>query len=335
MKKCEIHLVYKIIGLDGRPYIGISSLKNLGNRKSAHKNKKASMLGDNFIIEPIYMSTDRLHIEQMEEFFIEDYDSYNNGHNLTRNGKGNHNNTEKFNTYGYKFSDASKHKMRVARLKLRDEGKLTTEHLNTPENREKNRERMIKYNKTRTTQYPIEKYKMFDIYSELLKFEIDDIKFISRDTKCKNKRYFSTYSGAAMHYFVDVYGISYQCVLDILRNRSYRNNSTCVNQMLTWSQVTKMREDFNNKIPLPPNFCVIPSKIFNTHLEAYAAKNHIKFNRCRSNFINILQDKKGKYTNERNQAIRATYRSDDIGWVEKVSRCFKIETSEVFKILSN
>jgi hypothetical protein len=334
MKKSEIHLVYKIIGLDGRPYIGITSLKNLGNRKWSHKNRKSSMFGENFIVEPIYMSTDREHIEDMEEYFISEYDSYNNGHNLTKTGKGNHNNSERFNTMGYKFSDESKQKMRVARHRLKEQGKLTAENLNTPEIRAKNRERMIKYNNTRPIHYSFEKSKMFEIYLDMLKFQIDDIRFISNDTKNSDKRYFSTYSGACMNYFADVYGVSYQCILDILRNRTYKTCGAC-NQKLSWDQVTKMREDFNNKIKLPDNFCIIPARIFNTHLEAYAARFHESFKMCRNNFINILQDKKRKYINERDKAIRAAYRGDDDQWMEKVSRCFKIETSEVLKILSS
>jgi hypothetical protein len=49
--------------------------------------------------------------EALEEIFIRRYDTFTSGLNVTRTGKGK-NDTDKFNTYGYIYSDTSKQKMR-------------------------------------------------------------------------------------------------------------------------------------------------------------------------------------------------------------------------------
>lgn len=93
------YTIYKATNIDtGQVYIGFDS--SWPKRKTVHKS--ASKSGDtkfyrairkhgwnNFVWESIYQSENKDHtLNEMEAFFIEQYDSYNNGYNSTKGGDG-------------------------------------------------------------------------------------------------------------------------------------------------------------------------------------------------------------------------------------------------------
>jgi hypothetical protein len=101
-------LVYKITRDDGLEYIGICNSK-LDIRISQHsKTQRFKNRITNVIVLIKDISYEKA--ESVEQYFIEYYNTYNKGLNLTFNGKGKNKNT-KFNTYGHVFTDESKKKM--------------------------------------------------------------------------------------------------------------------------------------------------------------------------------------------------------------------------------
>ena len=106
----NIYSIYKATNLiNGKVYIGFDS--NWPNRKSVHKsNLKLDKFNykfynalkkygwDNFQWEVIYQSKDIQHtLNEMESYFIEQYDSFNSGYNMTKGGEGSIGHTYKAN----------------------------------------------------------------------------------------------------------------------------------------------------------------------------------------------------------------------------------------------
>lgn len=104
-----IYIVYKITRDDGQIYIGTTYKNGYKSRIWNHKNSNRFHNHD-FQIDILEENISYRYIEEREEFYIDLYDSYNNGLNKTIDGKGNHM-SPKFTTKGYKFSDKSKKKM--------------------------------------------------------------------------------------------------------------------------------------------------------------------------------------------------------------------------------
>ena len=95
----SIHTIYKIVNnINGKVYIGYDS--KWPNRKQSHiyhtKNRNQYIYQalrkygiDNFTWEPIYQSKDGKHcLTVMESYFINEYDSFKSGYNLTLGGEG-------------------------------------------------------------------------------------------------------------------------------------------------------------------------------------------------------------------------------------------------------
>jgi hypothetical protein len=99
--------VYKLTRNDGLAYIGIT--ENLKKRILHHK--RSSRFAENSLdrVEILFEGTYE-ECDVLEEYFINLHDTFKNGLNLTNRGKGK-NLSDKFNTYGYKFSEVSKAKM--------------------------------------------------------------------------------------------------------------------------------------------------------------------------------------------------------------------------------
>jgi len=99
--------VYKIIRNDGLEYIGITV--NYKARIKSHLKSSRFAIGIKEF--KILKECDTYkEAEQLEEVYIQQFNTYKNGLNLTPTGKG-LNDTEKFNTYGHKYSEESKKKM--------------------------------------------------------------------------------------------------------------------------------------------------------------------------------------------------------------------------------
>lgn len=104
-----MYCVYCITRDDGQKYIG--KAKNIKNRILAHKKSKR-FFDYNIEYEILFFSEDHDLICDAEEFYINYFDSFHNGLNLTKDGSGN-NYTNKFTTKGFKFSQKSKNKMKL------------------------------------------------------------------------------------------------------------------------------------------------------------------------------------------------------------------------------
>lgn len=121
-------VVYKLTREDGLEYIGIA--KNFKNRLIQHKNhsdlfKDLKIKKYEFLFEGTYQEC-----YDLEEHFIAKYDTFNNGLNKTKHGKG-YSNTPKFTTLGKVFSEESKQKMSEARKRFFENGGKNWSMLNS------------------------------------------------------------------------------------------------------------------------------------------------------------------------------------------------------------
>ncbi len=99
--------VYKLTRSDGLEYIGITN--NLPKRLSSHKrSRRFSEFGITNV--EILFDGSYSECEEREEQFIEMFNTFKRGLNMTNKGKG-RSDTTKFSTFGCKFSDSSKLKM--------------------------------------------------------------------------------------------------------------------------------------------------------------------------------------------------------------------------------
>lgn len=99
--------VYKITRNDGKVYIGITV--DLKKRLKAHENSIRFSMGIKEF-EVLNECTSYEEAEDLEEFYIDEFDTFENGLNLSKNGKGNHN-SKNFTTRNYKYSQESRLKM--------------------------------------------------------------------------------------------------------------------------------------------------------------------------------------------------------------------------------
>ncbi len=115
------YYIYLITRSDGQLYVGTTDSKNIKNRMYGHKRSNR-FEGFTFKYKIIAQSEDEK-IHDLEEYYITKYDSFQNGLNESKDGKGNHL-APNFTTKGFKFSDASRKKMSVTRKRLLKEGKI-------------------------------------------------------------------------------------------------------------------------------------------------------------------------------------------------------------------
>lgn len=106
-----MNCIYKITRSDNLEYIGITN--NLKIRLNSHKKSLRFQQGIKkveILFEGCYEDC-----QDGEEIYISIFDTYKNGLNVTPHGKGNHYDSSKFNTFGFKFSKSSREKMRKAK----------------------------------------------------------------------------------------------------------------------------------------------------------------------------------------------------------------------------
>lgn len=101
-------IIYKITRMDDLFYIGITT--NFKKRLGNHRKSKRFSLGIKSY--EILKETEVYSVaEDLEEIYISLHDTWNSGLNVTSDGKGYNGNCH-FNTYGYKYSEESKNKMK-------------------------------------------------------------------------------------------------------------------------------------------------------------------------------------------------------------------------------
>lgn len=113
----DIYTIYKATNnINGKVYIGFDSKfpRRIRGHKSKYNKRNSKFYyairkygWDNFEWDIIYQSKDMVHtLNEMENYFINQYDSYYSGYNSTFGGEG---------TKGFKFSEESKKKMSETR----------------------------------------------------------------------------------------------------------------------------------------------------------------------------------------------------------------------------
>lgn len=100
-------VVYKITRKDDMEYIGITV--DRARRFKAHEKSNRFSIGIKNV-EILAECDTYEEAEDLEEYYIEKYDTFNNGLNTTYNGKGKTPNC-KFNTLGYVYSEESRTRM--------------------------------------------------------------------------------------------------------------------------------------------------------------------------------------------------------------------------------
>lgn len=130
--------VYKVTRTDGLEYIGVTV--NYKNRIKQHSRSRRFEKG--ILNSQILFEGDYVECCDLEESYVEKYDTYHHGLNMTRTGKGK-SETDKFNTFGMNMSDKTKEKLRAAAKdrKSWNEGKkyhLSPESLKARNDRHKN-----------------------------------------------------------------------------------------------------------------------------------------------------------------------------------------------------
>jgi len=96
--------------------------RRMRQRINSHKIDQR-FCDDEFDVQVLEESEDRSYIERMEEEYIKKYDTYNNGLNKSKSGKGYGHNSPKFNTLGYQFTEEQRKNMsKAAKKRAQREG---------------------------------------------------------------------------------------------------------------------------------------------------------------------------------------------------------------------
>ena len=117
-------LVYIITRSDGKRYVGTTNNSRLKARMNSHKVSKA-FKNYQFSYKILYETNNISECYEKEELSIKEYDTYNNGLNRTVSGRGGNNST-KFTTLNYKFTEKSKKKMSDTRKALFASGEIVS-----------------------------------------------------------------------------------------------------------------------------------------------------------------------------------------------------------------
>lgn len=103
-----IYFIYVITRDDGKVYVGTTNSKRLYHRMCHHKYS-TRFRNHSFTYE-IVAAWKTSEVFEYEEYFIQKYDSFLNGLNRSKDGKGNHLSAA-FSTLGWKMSEETKRKI--------------------------------------------------------------------------------------------------------------------------------------------------------------------------------------------------------------------------------
>jgi len=100
-----LYYVYLITRLDDlKQYIGTTNSDRLSERMKDHRHSDRYR-NRPFTYEILYSTTDFEDCLLHETRLVQQYDTYRNGLNATRSGKGCHHDSPQFTTHGYKYTD--------------------------------------------------------------------------------------------------------------------------------------------------------------------------------------------------------------------------------------
>lgn len=196
-------------------YVGISD--NVPRRMKAHRSKKGKFRGESFEYQIIYQSLDLPHIEEMEEYFILEYDSFWNGLNRTEGGKAWGHNSPNFTTRGFRFSEDSKRKMSIsAQRRIERDGAHRCKH---------SEQQKQKWSESRKGK--IHSSKLSDEQVREIRTDYEDkvqlkTPFVTDRAKRK-KGVFENYDRAFAHEYGMKYNITLQNCLKIIRYVSFKH----------------------------------------------------------------------------------------------------------------
>lgn len=105
-----MHYTYIIVRDDGQKYVGVTN--NIQRRKSTHKLDDR-FKGREFEMSVVFESESRDAAELKETELIEKMNTFRNGLNRTKSGRGHGHNSPHFSTLGRVFSEESKEKMKM------------------------------------------------------------------------------------------------------------------------------------------------------------------------------------------------------------------------------
>jgi len=109
--------IYKLVRSDGLSYVG--STCNFKRRMQAHKRSNRFTIGISEII--ILEKCGIADVDKLEKFYVDKFDTYKNGLNMTPTGRGKSENA-KFSTYGLSHSSSTRKKMKRAWMKRKQTG---------------------------------------------------------------------------------------------------------------------------------------------------------------------------------------------------------------------
>lgn len=225
--------VYKIKRSDGLEYVGITSRPNI--RFKEHKRSKRFKVGIDDITILAKVNTYE-EAEDLEEMYIDMFDTFENGLNVTSNGRGK-NPDCKFNTLGYEFSKDSR--IQMSHSAKRRGSKHLVEYVFTDEDKKKMsntrkgiywgaNEKISEEQSKQIYNSYMDESLMFD-QEFIMKFvkssqknDIDKLPF--SELRSKNGKPLNNLT-LYCHYYADKYGVTHQNIRRIINNKGTRSPS--------------------------------------------------------------------------------------------------------------
>jgi len=205
-------VVYKLTRSDGKQYIG--KAVNFKNRLCQHA--KSERFKEYSMIKYEILEQCDTHEEalQYEKKYIEQYDTFHNGLNKTKDGSGNHS-SPNFTTEGYKFTEKSKRKMSDGAKRRNQIKHAQFWHNNLSQEEKVN---FYKMHSLKTKGKPKSTIIKTEVVSDILISYKNKIELSGVGRKQRNGRFMSYERAFSLH-FSNKYKISPRTVINIIENR--------------------------------------------------------------------------------------------------------------------
>jgi hypothetical protein len=251
----KVYNIYMFRNDNGLLYIGFSY--DVDKRITQHKKTH------NIVeVKTLYQTKELEHAYDMEEYFIECYDSFNNGLNKTKDGKGIYGKMK--STTGFKFSEESKRKMSDSAKKRYKEGRNNIKYrVFTDRERTKisdTQRGIVTYSKL-NPKIILEVKRLYKL-RPLLKLD-------------GNQNRYKSVSSLRANILSKIYDISITSLMDIVKGKTYKNASLVhKNSKLLYDDALKIRHlyktldvskymEYKQKRPYSRIFAEVYAKRFN------------------------------------------------------------------------
>lgn len=222
-----IYNIYMFRNDNNKCYVGFTS--NFNKRLAAHR-KKHTIVESNIV----YQTTDINHAYKMEEYFIKEYDSYYNGLNKTKDGKGIVGKLQ--STTGFRFSQVSRQKMSESAKQRYASGRNPLkDYVHT--------EQDIK--KMSDSQTGICTYSTLSVETIL---DIKRLYKLRPLLNCNGKQYKFRNKSTLFYKIMSLkYNVSTVCISDIIKNKSYNSKENLKkNAKLSYEDACYIRDLYTN-----------------------------------------------------------------------------------------